>query len=162
MENWRGYLNEESDDDLTLVQDFIKSLMVIVDAADDADKTQGLKETGQRFNRRRKKDLIKKIKQRSGLSGIKMEDFTQEQKNLYKDTKRELQHEEAVATFKIFDTIANGDILKIPLVKNLAAKGGQPLKFAIAAIAGEECSENLSLNCLTSAVYRQMQLTGKT
>ena len=163
---------EPTAEQIKLVQDFIKSIAVLADASNDAGEeqeeelAQQLHEVPGSKSRRRKKRLkrqrqeyVQKIKERAGVAGIKMKDFTPEQRKLYDEAKELFKQEAEQSEFEAMNTIANGDLLDVPLIKKIVDKGGTPLKAALTLVAGE-CASNLTLTCLTNQLAAQGTGTG--
>jgi hypothetical protein len=161
LENWREYLNEAEDPKhLDELESFLKNIAILVQAAEDAggelEEGAGRKA---RMARQSRREHTRKIKEMVGLAGIKFADFTPEQKNLYKTAKEELRQEEQdTITYSILK-LETGNILEVPIIRQLVALGGMPLKLALTA-AVAECSNNLTLTCLTKYYTANAQTGG--
>ena len=163
---------EPTPEQLKLVQDFLKSIAVIADASEDAgiekqeDFEQQLAEAPgskarrrQRRLKRQRQEYTQKIKDHAGLAGIKLKDFTPEQRALYDETKALFRQEKEQSEFEVLNTLTNGNLLDVPLVKNIVDQGGTPLKVALTLVAGE-CAADITLTCLTQQLMQQAQGLG--
>jgi hydroxypyruvate isomerase len=159
LENWRKYLKEEDvredAEDLNLLQGLINDIFVVVQAAEDSAGALEEARPGSKARRRKRaSQYIRKIKREAGLVGIAKRDFTSEQVELYKKTTEVVARTAEVDNIDFLTTLAYGDILKLPLIRQLVEAGGPRLKGALAAVM-PECAEGLSLTCLSRFLVGQ-------
>jgi len=174
-----GELNEieqsaPSDQQVRLVQDLLKNILVVGFAAKDAgalDKAsleEGIGSTiwtafldvfrtGEN-TRKGKRQRAKEVKKMSGLTGIKFSDFTPEQKNLYRVKKAEFLESREAGDFKKAATLIHGDLYKLPFVRNIMqGSQGLVLKTALTAVLGNACASSLNLECLVIGLVEKYQ-----
>ncbi len=164
-----GEVTPPTDQQIGAVEELLKTIMALADAVEDADtETQ---ETAQeigdqlgegsaarkgRMQRKARQQRIRKIKELAGLTDVKLKDFTPEQRQLYDEAKAEIKQMEDAAEFNFVNTLANGNLLNIPVIKNTIDKGGTPLRLALTAVlaagGASACVDELSLTCLTTAL----------
>ena len=162
FENWRGYVNEQekaTPEQVEKTEDFIEAIVAIVQAYEDSDPV----EEGNRPTRKKRiQTQINWIKTNAGIDkDIKIQDFTPEQKQMYRVAKQEIKKQEEAAEIATLNTIAHGNILDLPLVKQLYNAGGVVLKSALGAMIGPECVDNLSITCIATAVSQSGMLEQK-
>ena len=183
MERWDKYLVEEesevissengepSDEQMEVVQNFIKSLFVVMDAREDAEKVQA-ESTEQQFDegagrknrmaRKQRQQRTKEIKKLAGVAGIKFKDFTPEQQALYDEEKRKYMEQlwgstEDVkqAAIKVQTSLYTGDVRSTGLAKLiLKDKNNNDREFlnkALVAIVGDACAEMMTIACIIGA-----------
>jgi hypothetical protein len=163
LENWRGYLREEvsippesGDDAREIIRKFLEELVILAKAAEDAaaeDESvvgEGSSYRKGRMDRAAQRAHTARIKEKAGLAGIKLKDFTPEQRQLYDGAKAEIKKLDDDAPLVVANTIANGNVLELALVKRLVDLGGAPLKAALTLLS-PECVDNLTLRCLAFA-----------
>ncbi len=163
LENWREYLDEAEVDDqgsdkenVELVQDFLKNLLVLTQAAEDS-ADEALEEGAgrkARMAKRSAREQTKQIKQRAGLVGVKIANFTAAERQLYDIAKQEMAKADEAAQFNFVRTLAAGDLTKLPLVRNLVQLGGDRLKDAL---AGACPTGALNMTCLMYYLNQQSQ-----
>tara|TARA_R110002020_G_scaffold12402_1_gene45442 strand:+ start:8327 stop:8923 length:597 start_codon:yes stop_codon:yes gene_type:complete len=163
-----GEVTPPTDQQIGAVEELLKTIIALADAVEDADtETQ---ETAQeigdqlgegagrrnRMARKARQQRTRKIKELAGLTDVKLKDFTPEQRQLYDEAKAEIKQMEDAAEFNFVNTLANGNLLNIPVIKNTIDKGGAPLRLAITAVlaagGASACVDELSLTCLTTAL----------
>tara|TARA_R100000008_G_C3548673_1_gene149063 strand:- start:92 stop:616 length:525 start_codon:yes stop_codon:yes gene_type:complete len=169
IENWREYLAEEkpklNPQQIKQLQDFMKSIVALTIAAEDAgeeDVKEGSAVRKGRMARRRRRQRTKEIKNAAGLAGVKIANFTPEQRKLYDDAKAVFKKQDDEWTDLTIHKIRHGNLLDNPLVKHLVAKGGRPLEIALlgaAAITGCSGSE-ISLDCIANSLMMSAQGAG--
>jgi hypothetical protein len=155
------------------VEDLLKTIVALSDAVEDADTEA--QETAQeiggqlgegagrkaRMARKARQQRTKRVKELAGLTGVKLKDFTPEQIQLYDKAKAEIKQMEDAAEFNFVNTLANGNLLNIPAIKNAIDKGGTPLKMALTAVlaagGATACVDELSLTCLATALAAAAQ-----
>lgn len=160
LENWRKYLKEEEGaldvQDTAALQKFVGNILAVLQAAEDSaealeEARPGAKRRQSKINSRR----IRRIKQDAGLTGIKRKDFTPEQEDLYKRTEQNRELAAAVGDKENLQTLAYGNMLELPLIKDLVRLGGAPLRGALAAVG---CGGGVvNLTCLASIFLQQSQ-----
>ena len=148
--------------EVALLNNFIKSLAVIAQASEDAGSE--LEEVGsrsrgrQRAAKRKRQEFTKKIKQKAGLAGIKMKDFTPQQRQLYDAAKQDFKETEEAKEMAVMDTLAHGDILNLPIVKQLVNTFPPGFKDTLITIATKgDCQGEVTLTCLTQMLYGDAQ-----
>ena len=164
FENWRKYLNEEEPPkevgkptpaQADLVRDFIKKLAVIAQASDDlaGELEEGTTSAGRaaKRGRSRRRQHTKLIKDRAGLVGVKLADFTPEQKQLYDQTKKSLRTAPAEAQHAFLATLAGGNMLKLPMIRHMLRGKNNPLRIALSVVAPD---------CLVGPQRRQAERAG--
>ena len=168
-----GEVTPPTDQQIGAVEELLKTIIALADAVEDADtETQ---ETAQeigdqlgegagrrnRMARKARQQRTKRVKEIAGLSGIKLKDFTPEQEQLYAAAKDEVKQMEDVAQFNFVNTLANGNLLDIPAIKQTIDSGGSPLKAAITAVLGiagaTACIDELTLMCLAQSLAQVPQ-----
>lgn len=155
------------------VEDLLKTIVALSSAVEDADTEA--QETAQeigdqlgegagrrnRMARKARQQRTKRVKEIAGLSGIKLKDFTPEQEQLYAAAKDEVKQMEDAAQFNFVNTLANGNLLDIPAIKQTIDSGGSPLKAAITAVLGiagaTACIDELTLMCLAQSLAQVPQ-----
>ena len=193
IENWNKFLNEAelgddgakgptpagevpapTKDQVEAVEDLLKTIVALADAADDADEEaqetavqigdsleEGSAARKARMQRKARRRRTKKIKDMAGLVGVKLKDFTPEQRQLYDTAKQELKQMEDAAEFNFVNTLANGNVLDIPIIKKTIDKGGTPMKMAITAVlaagGASQCVDELTLTCLAQSLSAASQ-----
>jgi len=160
FENWRGYVNEQKEatpDQVEKTEEFIEAIVAIVQAYEDSNSfEEGRRRAGVS---KRRQTQINWIKHNAGIDkNIKIQDFTQEQKEMYRIAKQEIKKQEEADEFATLNTIAHGNILDLPIVKQLYNAGGVALKSALGAAIGPECVDNLSITCIATAVQQSGML----
>jgi len=152
IENWRGYLQEEDKNNVVLLKDFVKSLAIIAQASDDAETELEERRTGAGGRKResaRRAKTAKIVKQRAGLAGIKMKDFTPEQRRLYDLAKKEFEMANEAEDIAAMNTLAHGDILELPIVKQLVNTFPSGFKSFLTSLATQgACQGAITLTCL--------------
>ena len=165
FENWRGYVNEQqapTPQQEEEAEDFIEAIVAIIKAYEDSDPVEEASKHRLTRRQRTKRANIMNIKHKAGIDqDIKIKDFTPEQKQMYRVAKQEIKKQEEASQMATLDTIANGNILELPLVKQLYNAGGVALKSAIGAMFGPECVDNLSITCIATAVSQTGMLEQK-
>lgn len=165
FENWRGYVNEQekaTPEQIEKAEDFIEAIVAIVQAYEDSDPVEEASKHRMTRRQRTKRANIMHIKRTAGIDqNIKIKDFTPEQKELYRVAKQEIKKQEEADELATLDTIANGNILDLPIIKQLYNAGGVALKSALGAAIGPECVDNLSLTCIATAVSQSGMLEQK-
>jgi CHAT domain-containing protein len=162
FENWRGYVNEQekaTPEQIEKAEDFIEAIVAIVQAYEDTkpvEEAPGARARIRSRNRQRKKQMrINYIKRKAGIDkSIDIKDFTPEQQQMYDIARQEIKNQAEAEELATLDTIANGNILELPIIKQLYNAGGVALKSALGAAIGPECVDNLSLNCIATAVVQ--------
>ena len=168
LENWRKYLDEaeppgerveaqpSEPENVKLVQDFLKNLLVLTQAAEDSadeELEEGAARRG-RMARKSRQYQTKQIKQRAGIAGVKITNFTAEQRQLYDTAKIELRKVEEDAEQMFVQTLAGGDLTRLPLVQNIVQLGGDRLKDALA----DACpTGTLNMTCIMYYLLQQIQ-----
>ena len=164
FENWRQYLAEQTTPtpvQIELVKDFLKSIALIAQASEDAgEEIVEAKAMGRNLRRKAQQRWTKQIKEMAGLVGVKLKDFTPEQRILFDDAKRQFKEQAEATELAMLNTIANGDLANVSFIRNIINKGGAPLRIALAAVVGPECVDNLSLRCIIMGVAKQISDTG--
>ena len=140
-----------------LVKDFLKSITLVAQASEDLEAELkegpgGRSRARQRAATRKRIEYAKKVKQKAGLVGIKFKDFTPQQQELYDTAKKDLQQQEEANQFAILQTLAQGKLNDIPMIQSLLEKGGTPLKLALSVVVGEDCLNNLSVDCIVQGI----------
>jgi len=168
LENWREYLDEaevdgpeEDKENVGLVQDFLKKLLVITQAAEDS-ADEALEEGAgrkARMARRSRQERTKQIKQRAGVVGVKIANFTAAERQLYDIAKEEMAKADEAALFVFVKTLAAGDLTKLPLIRNLIQLGGERLR---GALAGACPTGALNMTCIMWYLNKQAQESGLT
>jgi hypothetical protein len=167
LENWHKYLNEtptasggslpsSEPEDVELVQNFLEDLLVITQAAEDSadeELEEGAARRG-RMARKSRKERTKQIKRNAGLTGVKITNFTAEQRQLYDTAKQELRKAEDAAEQMFVQTLAGGDLLTLPLVRNLIQAGPPRLKQALKAACP---TGSLNMTCIVYFLNQQAQ-----
>jgi hypothetical protein len=169
LENWRKYLDEvdaaggslpsaEDPESAKLVQNFLKDLLVITQAAEDSANEEELEEGSAvragRMARKSRQYQTKQIKQRAGLAGVKIANFTAEQRQLYDTAKQEFLKAQDNAEQVFVQTLAVGDLTNLPLVRNIIQLGGPRLKQALA----DACPTGaLNMTCIMHYLNQQAQ-----
>ena len=165
-----GEVPAPTEDQVEAVEDLLKTIVALASAVEDADEEikETAKEIGnslgegsaRRMGRAASRDhnqKIKKIKDMAGLAGIKIEDFTPEERQLYDQAKQEVKNMEDAWGFNFINTLVNGNLLDIPIIKKLVDIGGSPLKTAITAVlavaGASQCMDELTLACLTNSLH---------
>jgi len=93
------------------------------------------------------------IKKMAGLSGVKLTNFTPEQRQLYDEAKEQLKSQQEGAEMAFLSQLTQGDLMEIPILKQLIGDAAPALKLAIAALLQDTCAvEGLSLYCIASAL----------
>jgi hypothetical protein len=184
MENWKNHLAEEElsspevdDEQKKALEEFFKSIMAIslgADAGGDApieptdaptaETEETLEEAAAAKQARKRKKArqarTRQWKEMAGLTGVKIDNFTPEQMQLYQQAKEEFAEKEQQqvdqAIFTVQHTIANGNLLEVPGVKQIVQSGGTPLKVALTAVMGA-CANEVTLTCLTNWLAGQAQ-----
>jgi len=168
LENWREYLAEEkpklNPQQIKQLQDFLKSIVALTIAAEDAGEENVKEGAGRkaRAMRRSRRARTKEIKKFAGLAGVKIANFTPEQRKLYDDAKAVFKKQDDEWTDLTIHKIRHGNLLDNPLVNHLVAKGGRPLEIALlgaAAITGCSGSE-ISLDCIANSLMMSAQGAG--
>ena len=192
IENWNKFLDEvelgddgtkgpppagevpaPTKDQVETVEDLLKTIVALADAADDADEEaqETAKEIGDqlgegagrknRMARKARQQRTKRVKEMAGLAGVKLKDFTPEQRQLYDAAKQELKQMEDAAEFNFVNTLANGNVLDIPIIKKTIDKGGPRVKMAITAVlaagGASQCVDELTVMCLTQSLSAASQ-----
>ena len=164
-----GEIAPPTEDQVEAVEDLLKTIVALADAADDADEEaeEAATEIGDsleeasaarkgRMQRKARRARTKRVKEMAGLAGVKLKDFTPEQQKLYDAAKQELKQMEDAAEFNFVNTLANGNVLDIPVIKKTIDKGGAPLKTAITAVlaagGASQCMDELTLTCLAQSL----------
>tara|TARA_R110000824_G_scaffold156136_1_gene329021 strand:- start:75 stop:575 length:501 start_codon:yes stop_codon:yes gene_type:complete len=160
LENWRKHLKEEEGAldarDTAALQKFVGNILAVLQAAEDSAKAleearPGSKARSSKINSQR----IRRIKQDAGLTGIKRKDFTPEQEELYKRTQQNRELAAQMGDKEQLKTLAYGNMLELPLIRDLARLGGAPLRGALAAVG---CGGGVvNLTCLADILLRQGQ-----
>jgi hypothetical protein len=162
FENWRGYVNEQekaTPEQVEKTEDFIEAIVAIVQAYEDSDPVEEASKHRMTTRQRAKRANIRHIKYKAGIDdNIEIQDFTPEQKQMYRVAKQEIKKQEEADEMATLNTIAHGNILDLPLVKQLYNAGGPFLKAALGAAIGPECVDNLSLTCIATAVQQSGML----
>lgn len=165
MENWKKFLKEAEGTTLSPIEkgqaeDVIKQLIALqlgTEAAADASQEEEIDEGNPALRRARKKSRIKRtkeIKRMAGLSGIKLADFTPEQKQIYAQAKATYkanrQEDQDMMNTTIAHNLSQGDLLKHPLAKKILDKLPDVVKTALLAAAGDACAMDgaITLTCL--------------
>ena len=166
LENWRKFVKEADNNpiptklpskDKKKVEDVIKKLIALQQGFEAAaSSAQGEVEESRR-SRSRKKERIqrtKEIKKMAGLSGIKLANFTPEQRQIYNQAKlafkqKEREEQEVMAS-TLAHNLSYGDLLKIPAAKKILDILPAGVKTALLAAAGDNClqSGGITLTCL--------------
>tara|TARA_Y100000296_G_C5032766_1_gene185711 strand:- start:99 stop:602 length:504 start_codon:yes stop_codon:yes gene_type:complete len=150
LENWRKYLKEE--DDLNAqaaeLQKFVGNILAVLQAVEDSaealeEARPGSKARSSKINSQR----IRRIKQDAGLTGIKRKDFTPEQEEVYERTQQNRELAAQMGDKDQLKTLAYGNMLKLPIIRDLVRLGGHPLKVALATVSGCE-QGTLNLTCI--------------
>ena len=159
FENWRGYVNEQqapTPQQKEEVEDFIKHIAAVLDGI------QAGQEEGAPVEERRRKSPAehirrnniqhtKRIKKEAGLEGIKIKDFTPEQLQAFESAKEAVKLQDDAHNAALKTTLAHGNILELPIIKQIYKAGGNFLKAALGAVIGPECVDNLSVTCIAAA-----------
>jgi hypothetical protein len=171
FENWRDYVNEQqapTPQQKEEVNKFIESVMALIQAHVDADDGPLEEAPGarsrmrRRAKQRKKEEWVAKIKDEAGIDkNIDKKDFTPEQKRLYRDQVEKINRQTEADEFAIINTIANGNMLNVPGIKDAYKVGGNFLKAALGAVIGPECVDNLSITCIATAVSQTGMLEQK-
>ena len=169
FENWRRYLVEEkpklNPQQIKQLQDFMKSIAILAQAAEDSDG-EAVQEAGgavrparaRRRKKKRNRQRTTQIKKIAGLTGVKLANFSPEQHKLYNDAKIKYNQQREAQTAQELTNIRMGNLLDNAKVKSIIAKGGRPLELAImAATAAGGCPGEISLNCIANALLMQAQ-----
>ena len=175
MEKWNKCLAEATTEPPQLTPEqqaalklFLVKLVTITQAIEDtpAAPVEEGRAAGRRARRIARNKSIRRIKVAAGLLGIKKEDFTAAQQDLYQEKAAEIaaaqarnQEKSEAETNLFLDTVANGNILEVPGIKSLVALGGAPLRTGLAAVVGM-CANNLTLTCLANWGTAQAQGAG--
>ena len=118
------------------------------------DIDEGRAQRSARRRRRERIERVKEIKRMAGLSGIKLEDFTPEQKEVYAQAKAALkakkQEDRDVMATTIAHNLSHGDLLKNPVAKKILDKLPDMVKTALLIAAGDNCATSgaITLTCL--------------
>ena len=159
MENWRGYLKEGSEqldpEQVELIEDFFGDIVAVLQAYEDDEKPEVEEGRSHRRRARRKRkrqEFVKKVKIKAGLDpDLAKKDFTPEQAALYDQARQQIKLQSDADEFRVLNTIANGSVLNVPIIKDAFELGGPALKLALATVVGAECIDNLTLTCVMSA-----------
>ena len=172
MENWNRFLKETDEKDalgvLSSVQkgqaeDVIKQLIALqlgteaAAAAGGEGEGEEIDEGKATMRRRRKqerRERTKEIKKMAGLSGIKLTDFTPDQKGVYAQAKAAFkakeQEDQEIMAATAAHNLSQGDLLKNPLAKKILDKLPDVVKSALLVAAGDSCAIDgaITLTCL--------------
>ena len=166
LENWRKFVKETDNDsvppqlppeDKKKVEDVIKQLIALQQGVESAASGAEGEVEESRRSRSRKKEAIqrtKEIKALAGLSGIKLADFTPEQREIYNQAKLSFREKEKEEQEIMASTIAHnltyGDLLKNPMAKKILDKLPSATTAVLLAQAGEYCFQEgqITLMCL--------------
>lgn len=171
MENWNRFLREEATKEVPKLspiqkgqaEDVIKQLIALQLGTEAAADTGGEgeneeidegKATMRRRQRKERRERTKEIKRMAGLSGIKLADFTPEQKEVYAQAKAAFkakeQEDQDVMASTVAHNLSQGDLLKHPLAKKILDKLPDVVKTALLAAAGDSCALGgaITLTCL--------------
>ena len=165
MENWKKFLKEAESATLSPVEkeqaeDVIKQLIALqlgTEAAADVSQEEEIDEGKASMRRRRTKERrerTKEIKRMAGLSGIKLADFTPEQKQVYAQAKAALkakeQEDQDVMAATVAHNLSQGDLLRHPIAKKILDKLPGAVKTALLIAAGDNCAQDgaITLTCL--------------
>ena len=169
-----GEVTPPTDQQIGAVEELLKTIVALADAVEDADtETQ---ETAQeigdqlgegsaarkgRMQRKARQQRTRKIKELAGLTDVKLKDFTPEQRQLYDEAKAEIKQMDDAAEFNFVNTLANGNLLDIPIIKKTIDKGGPRVKMAITAVlaagGASQCVGELTVMCLTQSLSAASQ-----
>ena len=154
------------------VEDLLKTIVALSSAVEDADTEA--QETAQeigdqlgegsarragkmaRIDRERNTKKINQI-----AKELEIEGFSGDQEELYTAAKEELKNMQDAAQLNFVNTLANGNLLDIPVIKRTIDSGGTPLKAAITAVLGiagaTACVDELTFMCLAQSLSQAYQ-----
>ncbi len=165
MESWRSHIREEeppselSPEQKKALSAFLQNLVALSTAAEDSQPVEERRAGGAQRRRRRKRHQIRRYKERAGIpTDVKIKNFTPEQRELYDAAKQQFKTEDEAEIHDLLYDLSHGDLLKIPLVKQLIDASPDVLRTALAMLTMDpDCAEKreVTLTCLTNAISGQ-------
>jgi hypothetical protein len=154
------------------VEDLLKTIVALSSAVEDADTEaqetaqeigdqlgEGSARRAGKMGRKDRERNTKKINQIA--KELEIGGFSGDQEELYTAAKEELKNMQDAAQLNFVNTLANGNLLDIPVIKRTIDSGGAPLKAAITAVLGiagaTACVDELTFMCLAQSLAQVPQ-----